>query len=109
LHLFRASESGWTAAVTACSALTGEGLMEIRNMLSEYEIATRISGYFTTKRQQQLVEWFDSGLQEQIINRFRSNPANAMVIERLRQQVVSGEQLPTPALSMLWTILSNKA
>ena len=109
LHLFRPSESGWTPAVTACSALTGDGLSEISNMLAAYEATTRSNGYFEAKRQQQLVEWFDAGLQEQIITRFRANPDHAAVIERLREQVISGHQLPTPALTELWSILSNTA
>jgi LAO/AO transport system kinase len=107
LHLFRPAESGWTPAVTACSALTGDGLAEIRSMLLDYETTTRNSGYFEAKRKQQLVEWFDAGLQEQIVSRFRNNPDNAVVIERLREQVVNGSQLPTPALSELWMLLSQ--
>jgi len=58
LHLLQKQPSGWIPKVVTCSALTGTGLPEIKNIIEEFKKQLLSTGYFETNRQRQQTEWF---------------------------------------------------
>ncbi len=58
LHLLLTSASGWKPNVLAASAIRGEGIAEIWNMILQYQRQTTASGFFEKNRRLQLISWF---------------------------------------------------
>lgn len=75
MHLLQPPESGWIPKTLLCSALTGYGIDEMYNMINEYQRFTQASGYFQEKRKHQQYNLLLNYLNEQILQRFYSNPA----------------------------------
>ncbi len=57
LHLLRPDESGWRPKVLTCSALSGTGIEEIWNTISDYIKLQHKTGLLQQKRQQQEIHW----------------------------------------------------
>ncbi len=57
LHLFPASADGWTPRVLTCSALNGEGIAEIWDMVLEHRALAGSTGHLAARRSGQALEW----------------------------------------------------
>src|SRR5579872_5619352 len=57
LHLFPAPADGWIPRVVTCSALTGEGIREIWQMVLQHQEQLSGSGHIAARRSQQNLEW----------------------------------------------------
>ena len=75
LHLFPPTESGWIPEVKTCSSTQNKGIEEVYDMIEKYIRHTKAKNYFTKKRQEQTLFWFESLVQEKIREHFFSNPA----------------------------------
>lgn len=53
LHLFPPPESGYTAKVDVCSAVTGEGVENVWKYIMDYKNHTTANGYFMQRRNRQ--------------------------------------------------------
>ncbi len=53
LHLFPATDSGWTPVADICSAYTGMGIDRLWGYIKEYERITKENSYFYSNRKQQ--------------------------------------------------------
>lgn len=73
LHLFPMSKSRWTPLSTTCSSLTGEGIMEIWEMITKYVAHTNANGYFDYNRNEQAKYWLYETINEAIKNSFYQN------------------------------------
>jgi LAO/AO transport system kinase len=73
-HFQAPRASQWGPEVAVCSALEGTGLKEAWAMIERYMQATRVSGYFTANRNEQLVSWLHDLLKDQLWRRFISHP-----------------------------------
>jgi LAO/AO transport system kinase len=98
LHLYSASDSGWTTPVEAISSLTGFGLDVLWDKLIEYEQLTRTNGFFEKNRKQQALAWFDRSLGEELLQYMKARPAWQASIYQYRARVETGEMLPSVAI-----------
>ncbi len=57
LHLFPAPADGWIPRAVTCSALTGEGIREIWQMVLQHQEQLSGSGHIAARRSQQHLEW----------------------------------------------------
>jgi LAO/AO transport system kinase len=73
-HLQAPRASQWGPEVAVCSALEGTGLKEAWAMIERYVQATRVNGYFTSNRNEQLISWLHDLLKDQLWRRFMSHP-----------------------------------
>lgn len=87
LHLFAPAQSGWTAKVETCSALTGDGIEAVRNMISEYEHLTRENGYFMQRRLEQARETMLSTVGESLRAAFFENQTIKSLMLTLEQDL----------------------
>ncbi len=94
MHLFQAEESGWTPKSMICSSVSGEGMQDILNMLSEYKNKTTNSGYFAEKRKQQQFKLFEQALDEEVLRTFRKNEAVKKSIDEVLQLSKSSKVQP---------------
>ena len=97
LHLFPTSDDGWTPRVLTCSSITGEGIPEIWEMVSEHRRLLAGNGFLAQRRNRQALQWMNEltvlGLEE----RFQSDPAVAARLPAVREEVRSGRMSPFAA------------
>jgi LAO/AO transport system kinase len=97
LHLFPASADGWTPLVSTCSALSGEGIAEIWQMVLSHRQLVERNGFLAQRRIHQALEWMHElvmlGLQES----FRADRAVAERLPLLQEEVRRGQVTPFAA------------
>jgi LAO/AO transport system kinase len=101
LHLFHPDESGWTPKVLTCSALQGEGIDELWQVIQGFEKKLKANGHFEKKRQQQQVDWmrecFDNLIRSEIL---QSETLKAR-FAGIEQKVLSKATTPQQAAQQL--------
>lgn len=90
LHYIRPATLGWKTQAKTCSAFTGDGLVEVISILDEFIANTKSSGVFNERRKEQVLNWFDTLLNESILSQFYSQPGVTLLVSELRQKVYSG-------------------
>jgi LAO/AO transport system kinase len=101
LHLFPAAESGWTSAVTTCSAVTGRGLDSVWEMLADYERAVRARGYWEQQRREQLRTWMRDTIEQELLDGFYEAPGMRARIAAEESRVLEGGSSPFEAAMRL--------
>lgn len=91
LHLFPEPESGWSPKVTTCSALKGDGIGEIWQLIQDYLASTKNSGFFKKKRNQQAKHWMYETISTRLTDHFYNHPRIKKQQNRIEQQVLNGE------------------
>ena len=94
LHLFPASESGWTVPVLTASSMSKIGLEEVWKMISTYEAITLESGFKEKNRADQRLKWLDENLQYLLGNRFAEHPKIKSKLQAERIKIQNGEVSP---------------
>lgn len=94
LHLFPASESGWTVPVLTASSMSKIGLEEVWEMISSYEAITLESGFKEKNRADQRLKWLDENLQYLLGNRFAEHPKIKYKLQAERIKIQNGEVSP---------------
>ena len=97
LQLFPPTESGWEPRVQTCSSVTGEGLDEVWQAVSEYAAQARTSGYFERRRKDQSRVWLDEAFEELVRAHLRANEALEQKRLQLEQLVLDGTKSPSSA------------
>jgi LAO/AO transport system kinase len=88
LHLFPASESGWTPQVLTCSAIQNKGMEDLWEKIVEYRAFTGNNGYFLERRKKQSLYWMNETIQESLQSRFYGNKDIQHKLEQLRREVI---------------------
>lgn len=91
LHLFPATESGWTPTAVTASSVAHTGLKEILDIISDYIRLTKNNGFFQQNRRQQAVYWMQESINENLLNHFYDNPKIVAVLDHYREKVAKGE------------------
>jgi len=86
MHLLQAHESGWITRTHICSAIENKGMDELYKMIAEYRQFATASSYFSQKRKQQQFDLFLSAIDEQLKERFYSDPAILKKISAIKEQ-----------------------
>jgi LAO/AO transport system kinase len=88
LHLFPPTDSGWIPEVACCSAYTREGIDNLWNIISDYQVFTKGNNYFNVKRQQQAKRIMLETVNDNIKDNFYNNKAVAAMIPKLQQAIL---------------------
>ena len=109
LHLFPASDDGWTPRVLTCSAAGREGIAEVWQMVLEHRELLEGNGFLTKLRNDQALQWMNEltmlGLEEM----FRRNRAVAGRLKLLREEVHRGCMTPFAASRELLALFRLEA
>jgi LAO/AO transport system kinase len=92
---------GWKTKVNICSALTGEGIPELWNMVEEFNILTDGNGVFEQRRKMQMLEWTFNIINDYIRDSFYNNKVIQKEIQNYKEKIIAGEILPTTAAEEL--------
>ncbi|MBN1632635.1 MAG: methylmalonyl Co-A mutase-associated GTPase MeaB [Ignavibacteria bacterium] len=99
---------GWKTKVNVCSALTGEGIPELWNIIEDFKTSTVNGGIFDERRKQQMLEWTFNIINEYIKDSFYNNKVIQKEIINYEKKVLTGEILPTTAAEELLKLYFSK-
>jgi LAO/AO transport system kinase len=103
LHLFMTPPDGWTPRVLTCSALTGEGIAEIWQMILEQRQQLEASGAFAERRARQALDWMQELVMLELRQEFQCHAAVAARLPELKKAVREGKASPFAASrELLW-------
>ncbi len=97
LHYLTSATEGWHTRAYTGSAISGEGIENIWNVVERFKENTQKSGVFETRRREQMREWLHTLVEEQLKAFFFSNPAVKDVLPALEQAVMEGRLPATVA------------
>lgn len=107
LHYLHSFTEGWEPKVLTASAIEGNGIKEIWEMIKEFEHHTRNNGSFDSRRNNQSLEWMHSLIKENLITNFYNNTEIKKEIELLEKQLVTGKARATAAAEKLMDKFSS--
>lgn len=91
LRLMRPRSQHWQAVVRSCSALTGEGILQVLAVMDEYESTMRAGSALEARRQAQASDWLRSEITEQLLSRFAADEKVQQQWQALDEQVRRGD------------------
>lgn len=92
MHLFPANENQWIPSTATCSALDKTGLEDIWQQILSFVNATTINGWFEKNRRDQQFFWLERIVQNEILERFRSDKHFNALIENAEQSIRSQQE-----------------
>jgi LAO/AO transport system kinase len=99
VHYLMPATRGWDTRVLTCSALNDIGIKEIWQTALDFIDNIKSSGMFDSRRNDQLLEWVYSMIEEELKNRFYNHPEIAAVMPSIRNRVLNGGITPTNAVA----------
>lgn len=108
LHVLQPATEGWESKAMACSALYGEGLKEIWEMIQNFIKITNLSGVFENRRKMQNVQWMESMVKEHLLHRFFSNEKVKVRKAIIEEEVISGKLSVTLAAQQLLDVYEER-
>ena len=99
-----ADEDGWTPRVVTSSGQTGAGLDEIWQLIGEHHELLSGSGDLERRRQQQLLSWMWSLVDEGLRSAVRAHPEAADTLAALEEDVLEARTTPTSAADEILSI-----
>lgn len=97
LSLFPPRFDAWTPPVTTCSAMTGEGVPELWEAVTQHRAAMDAAGRFEMTRREQNLRWMWRTVEEALVDSFRADAGVKAVFDELRGAVLEGRVPPEQA------------
>ena len=107
LHLFPPAPSGQAQPVLLTSAVSGAGLAEVWAVIEDYAAATRQSGYFQRRRQEQQLQWLHQSIAQGLEARFYADEQVRARLAAVRAAVAAGQLTPVAAAEGLLELLKG--
>lgn len=99
LHFLQPFTPGWKPQALTCSALEGDGVAAVWELIERFQDEMNESGVFAERRSEQNVDWFESLLQSAVMERFKNDQRER--IHAMRTAVKNGELPVAVALDQL--------
>ena len=91
LSLFPPTESGWKPYAVTCSAVEGNGILDVWKMVEEYIQYTKENGYLDHLRTQQAKYWMYETINQNLLDSFYKNELMERLIAHTEQRVLNNE------------------
>jgi LAO/AO transport system kinase len=98
LHILTPRSASWSTPVAIYSALTGNGIAELWDLVLEHRERMTKSGELAARRRQQQVKWMWAMLEERMFARLKSDPALKAKLPRIEAAVAAGRMTPAMAV-----------
>jgi LAO/AO transport system kinase len=108
LHLLPAGPDGWTPRVLTCSALTGENIPAVWQMIADHRVHMAATGKFDGRRKQQQLEWLDELVSTGLEDLFRGHKEVARRWPEFADAISHGETTPQAAARELLGLFQVK-
>ena len=109
LHYLRPATDGWKTRSHTCSAVKGDGIPEIWQMVDDFHKVTMTSGVFQHRRRTQMLSWVHAMVQEYLQAKFISHPGVLMKMPYIEEAVMNGQLSATLAVTELIRIFEGHA
>jgi len=106
-HLLNPASRSWTPPVLACSALTGDGLGKIWDVVCDHRDIMTASGEFEKKRREQALDWMWFLVREGLADWFFGREAIVRLVPEMVRAIETGTMTPTSAASRMLAFLKN--
>jgi len=107
LHYLTPATEGWRPRAYTASALTGEGIEAIWDVITSFQAKMTASGVFQRRRQQQNREWMHALVEAQLKAFFFSNPAVKAALPEIEAAVMNGTLPATQAARDLLRVIAQ--
>ncbi|MBX2947060.1 MAG: methylmalonyl Co-A mutase-associated GTPase MeaB [Cyclobacteriaceae bacterium] len=101
LHLLQRNETEWIPRVVTCSAIAGEGIDALWNILLEFKHTLTKNGHFDSMRRQQQVEWMRECFDQLLKMRIQKSPQYLEQLKKNELKVLNKEITPQLAAQNL--------
>lgn len=101
IEYIRPATEGWKTHAYLCSALKKTGLLELWQVINAFVAATKAKGSFQKRRDNQLLAWVHSMIDEHLHNLFFDDPVINGRMPEVREAVLTGKISPTQAVAEL--------
>jgi len=95
LHYIQPATRGWKTEAYTASALTGEGIPELWEVVEKFKENVISSGVFPDRRKNQTLEWMIKMIDETLLTDFYENEIIKKKLKDIKRQVLDGVILPT--------------
>jgi LAO/AO transport system kinase len=96
LRMLRSPTAGWTPEVTTCSAQTGDGVVEIWDVVERFSQAVGPQG-IARRRAEQARAWMWNEVGETLLTELRKHPEVKRLVGGLEREVEAGRSTPAAA------------
>jgi LAO/AO transport system kinase len=96
LRMLRSPTAGWTPEVTTCSAQTGNGVVEIWDVVERFNQAVGAHG-IARRRAEQARAWMWNEVGETLLTELRKHPEVKRLVGGLEREVEAGRSTPAAA------------
>ena len=101
LHYMAPATEGWRTQAYTCSAMSGDGITAIWQVINDFRRQTATSGVFEQRRQRQTLDWVYSMVEEHLRASFFNHTGVGSIRADVEDAVVQGHLPPTVAAQML--------
>lgn len=108
LHYLRPATEGWDTKAYTCSAVTGEGIADIWDIVMTFKQITEKSGVLLHRRREQTLDWVHSMVEEHLRTLFFQNANVRAHRDGIENQVVQGILPATAAVRQLITLFEER-
>ena len=108
LHLFPLGPDGWSPRVLTCSALNGDGISELWDLVLEHRAHLEGSGALESRRSAQALDWMRELISGGLEEMFQRDPRVAERLPLLRDAVRRGTVSSFVAAKELLTLFHTK-
>ncbi len=108
LRYLRPATDGWTTGAYACSAITGEGVEGVWNVILGFVKQTSRTGVLQARRGEQALQWVRSMADDYIYNLIYAKPAVQACIAKVGEDVANGALSPTMAAKELIAVMERE-
>lgn len=90
LHYLQPATPGWETKAYTVSALTGDGIPDMWEIIQAYERKMKESGFFEERRVSQLSEWMDRLIEDELKRSFYQNETIQQILPEMKEKVREG-------------------
>ncbi len=101
VHYLQPATRGWRTGALTCSALEGEGVAGVWDVIERFRRETAVSGVFEERRREQSRAWMRALVEEELRSRFYGDPEVARLLPDVERRVVDGSLAATDAAKQL--------
>ena len=108
LHYLQPATKGWTSQAFSASALTGNGIPELWDVIKKFEETIKQTGVFDQRRKEQSIEWVFRMVEDTLRDEFYNNEKVQKAISSIKQEILKDKITPTLSAEKLLSIFKAK-
>ncbi len=101
LHYILPATDGWQTPVLLASSIEEKGLEDVWSCIKDFIENTTKSKVFSTRRNEQKLDWLNSMIDEYLKNRFFNSERIKKIIPSIEESIINGAITPSAAIQLL--------